>query len=437
MLGKVLWREAMGVRTLPQHLIITGALALSLCLLALLAAGSGQAHALGEDYRTGQVIVKLNPIIGATIEEINAEYGSTTLDGYFSNKDIYLLRTPSNKDAETFAQDLANDVQNRVLYAEPNFIAETAEGDARMRARGISASSVSPGQYPQKDLDKNLGLSCAAGISQGGGIRVAVLDTGAQLDHPALETNFKDVKRYDFVDNDKNPSDRPVGLDDDGDGLEDQLVGHGTHVAGIVDLVAPAAKIMPLRVLNSEGYGDVFTVSKAISFAQHNGAHVINLSLGTARQSKLLRETVENATQNGVVVAASAGNSNTNVAHYPAAGNGIVASVDGLLAVTSVDIDQKKSRFANYGSWVDIAAPGEDIRSAFPIDKYANWSGTSMSTPFVSGQAALIRNYYGSITPAGIEAKIRESARSLLLRDPVYGGMLGAGHAEVCASLQV
>jgi thermitase len=332
---------------------------------------------------------------------------------------------------------LANDVQNRVLYAEPNFIAETAEGDARMRARGISASSVSPGQYPQKDLDKNLGLSCAAGISQGGGIRVAVLDTGAQLDHPALETNFKDVKRYDFVDNDKNPSDRPVGLDDDGDGLEDQLVGHGTHVAGIVDLVAPAAKIMPLRVLNSEGYGDVFTVSKAISFAQHNGAHVINLSLGTARQSKLLREMVENATQNGVVVAASAGNSNTNVAHYPAAGNGIVASVDGLLAVTSVDIDQKKSRFANYGSWVDIAAPGEDIRSAFPIDKYANWSGTSMSTPFVSGQAALIRNYYGSITPAGIEAKIRESARSLLLRDPVYGGMLGAGHAEVCASLQV
>jgi thermitase len=206
-------------------------------------------------------------------------------------------------------------------------------------------------------------------------------------------------------------------------------------VAGIVDLVAPAAKIMPLRVLNSEGYGDVFTISKAISFAQRNGAHVINLSLGTSSQSMLLREMVKDATKNGVVVAAAAGNSNTFVPHYPAAGDGVAASEEGLLAVTSVGKNQTKSSFANYGLWVDIAAPGDDIRSAFPISKYANWSGTSMSTPFVSGQAALIRNVYGSITPSSIETKIRNSARSLVLKDPVYGSMLGAGHADVCASL--
>jgi subtilisin family serine protease len=325
---------------------------------------------------------------------------------------------------------------DRVLYAEANFVAETPEtaaGDGRHRAYSISSTSESSDPYAAE----NLKLSCAAKISQGQGITVAVLDTGAQLDHPALKANFKNVKRYDFVNDDTDPSDRPVGLDEDGNGLKDQLVGHGTHVAGIVDLVAPAAKIMPLRVLDSEGYGDVFTISKAISFAQRNGAHVINLSLGTSSKSKLLQEMVNDATRNGVVVAAAAGNSNLIVPHYPAAGDGTVASAEGLVAVTSVGKNQTKSSFANYGLWVDIAAPGDDIRSAFPISKYANWSGTSMSTPFVSGQAALIRKVYGSITPESIETKIRNSAQSLLLKDPVYGSMLGAGHADVCASLQV
>ena len=106
-----------------------------------------------------------------------------------------------------------------------------------------------------------------------------------------------------------------------------------------------------------------------------------------------------------------------------------------MVAVTSVDRYQKKSEFANYGIWVDIAAPGTDIRSAFPTSLYADWSGTSMATPFVSGQAALIRTVYGSLDPAGIEKKLRDSARPLYLQDPVYGGMLGAGHADVCASL--
>jgi subtilisin family serine protease len=421
----------LNIRVLPQHLTIAGALALALCLVASLAAGSGQAYAAGKGYRTGQVIVKLNPIIGATIEEINADYGTTTRDEYFSSKDIYLLNTPNNKDAEAFAEDLAKDAQNRVLYAEPNLVAETPEGDGRHRAWGISSTSESSDPYAAQ----NLGLSCAAQISQGQGTKVAVLDTGAQLNHPALKANFKNVQRYDFVDNDTDPSDQPVGLDEDGDGIEDRMVGHGTHVAGIVDQVAPAAKIMPLRVLDSEGYGDVFTISKAISFAQRNGAHVINLSLGTSRKSKLLKETIDNAIAKGIVVAAAAGNSNTNLPHYPAAGDGTVASVEGLLAVTSVDKIKRKSRFANYGSWVDIAAPGEDIRSAFPIGKYANWSGTSMSTPFISGQTALIRNVYGSITPTSIETKVRKSAQSLLVLDPVYGTMLGAGHADVCKSL--
>jgi subtilisin family serine protease len=434
---KELRRKAMGVRVLPQHLTITGAIALALCMLASLVAGSSeQAYALVGDYEPDQVIVKLDPDTGATIKQINADYGTTTLDNTLGGMGVYLLQTPANEDVKTFAERLTGDplgTQDRVLYAEPNFVVETTEGDARHRAYGISSTSESADQYPDEDLDENLGLSCAAEISRGKGVTVAVLDTGAQLNHPALKDRFKDVKRYDFVDNDKNPSERWVGQDDDKDGDADEMTGHGTHVAGIVVRVAPAAKIMPLRVLDTEGYGDVFTLSKAIRYSWRNGAKVINLSLGTSEKSELLEERVKQATEKGLVVAAAAGNSNSTVPHYPAARDGITpASADGLVAVTSVGEDKQKSDFANYGTWVDVAAPGEGIRSAFPINQYANWDGTSMSTPFVSGQAALIKQVYGSIKPKDIEEKIRNTARP---EDPVYI-MLGAKHTDVCESLK-
>jgi subtilisin family serine protease len=264
---------------------------------------------------------------------------------------------------------------------------------------------------------------------------VAVVDTGVQLDHPGLDENFEGAARYDFVEDDRNPTDHAVGLDADGDGIKDELVGHGTHVAGIVDLVAPAAEIMPLRVLNSEGLGNSFTIAKAIYYAKSNGANVINLSLGSSRRSAVLQGAISDAVKGGVLVAAAAGNSDSSVPHYPAAGNGTVASADGLVAVTAVDAFAKKSDYANYGTWVDIAAPGDGIRSAFPVSMYANWSGTSMATPFVSGQAALIHALHGSLAPSDVEKKIRSSATPLTLLNLTYVAMLGAGEANVCASL--
>jgi thermitase len=443
MVRRELRRKAMGVRVLPQHLAITGALALALCLMGLLgAASSKQANALEAGaYKPNQVIVKLLPNV--EIGKINADYDTKILDNALGGMDVYLLRTPADKDVTTFARRLARDplgTRDRVLYAEPNFLTEAPEedpyGDARMRARSISTTRTSESGSSDRLAAKNLGLLCAAGISKGNGVKVAVLDTGAQLDHTALKTNFERVKDYDFVGNDTNPSEPRRG----------SMVGHGTHVAGIVDRVAPEAKIMPLRVLNARGSGNVFTIAKAISFAWRNEADVINLSLGASSHSKLLEEMIKTAISKNVVVVAAAGNSNTNRPHYPAAGDEIltVASTDGLIAVTSVTYKNgydKKSWFANYGTWVDIAAPGEDIRSAFPVDKYANWSGTSMATPFVSGQAALIHKVYGSLDPVGIERRIHNTDRDFVF-DPddalsawTLPGQLGTGYANVCASL--
>jgi subtilisin family serine protease len=435
-----------------------------------------------------EVIVKLNTDL-TTIESINRKYGSKTLDDYFASIGVYLLEPPVDNNADTFVQRLMGETpQNGVLYAEPNFVAEAPEdptvGDGgRFRARAVSdLRQGSTNQYAAKYLK----LSCAAEISDGRGVKVAVLDTGAQLDHPALKTNFSGVERYDFVDNDTKPSDV---LDANRDGKRDKLAGHGTHVAGIVDLVAPAAKIMPLRVLDSTGRGNVYTIAKAVSFAERYGADVMNLSLGSSQRSELLQEMIGDAIERGVVVAAAAGNSDEDTPHYPAAGNysdGVVVplfepSTAGLLAVSSVVpfVDrtekeyERKSEFANYGRWVSIAVPGENampgedssewygIRSAFPGDKYANWSGTSMATPFISGQAALIRSLYErqgrESEPADVKRKILTGVQAFT-EPPKYGdpsdykdlyaawhyspnnllsrNELGPGHVDVCDSLQ-
>jgi thermitase len=411
-----------------QWQAVKWALFLALCLLMLSGATSrAQADCGPGIFVPQQVIVKLDP--GATITQINATYGSTVVEPFPGSTDIFLLGLPASSGVEKTVEQMVSDP--RLLYAEPNFFAQPPEGGGRHYAWG--ASDVAP--TSQEYAIHALGLESAHAISQGEGTTVAVVDTGAQLDHPALVANFEGVKRYDFVEGDKNPSDRPLGRDTDCDGDKDEMVGHGTHVAGIVDIAAPAAKIMPLRVLDTEGYGNVFTIAKAVYFAASNRADVINLSLGSPSRSKLLQEVIKDATSNGVVVAAAAGNSNSSVAHYPAAGNGVAASADGLVAVTSVNMYDQKSDFANYGSWVDIAAPGEGIRSAFPVSKYAYWSGTSMATPFVSGQAALIHAVYGKLDPAGVEKRIRCSARSLLAKDPIYAALLGAGRADVGASL--
>jgi thermitase len=253
------------------------------------------------------------------------------------------------------------------------------------------------------------------------------------MNHPALKSRFVGVPRYDFVGDDKDPSEPPLASTEEQ--RDQEVVGHGTHVAGIINLVAPRANLMPLRALDKDGYGSTFHVAEAVAFADTNGANVINLSLGSPSWSRLLREKVVEAIGHGRVVAAAAGNYNSVQPQYPASRQiPDAADNDGLLAVTSVDPTPKRSAFANYGTWVDIAAPGEQILSTYPVSRYAYWSGTSMATPFVAGEAALIQASAKSpIGPAGVETRIRCSARSIP-EDPGHL-MLGAGHANIGASL--
>ncbi len=370
-----------------------------------------------------QVVVKIDPASGATIEQINASYGTTTIRALLGSAGIYLLATPQGIPVEDLVGVMEQDP--RLEYAEPNFLSETPEGDpSDTWAWGGRDGSRFSSQYGPRML----GLAEAHTITRGAGAVVAVLDTGVQLDHPVLAPHLTAV-RYDFIDDDPVPEDEYNRRDDDRDGLIDEGAGHGTHVAGIVHLVAPEARIMPLRVLDDEGNGNVFIIAEAILFAAGEGATVINLSLGTSGESDLLEETIEDIIEDdAIVVVAAAGNLNSDEGQYP-------ATIENVLAVTAIGPDGAKAPFANYGDWVTVATPGVSVFSTFLRGGYVWWSGTSMATPWVAGQAALIRSIEPALEPEGVEARIRGTAHPLDRWNPDYRGMLGAGLPDVPASL--
>jgi subtilisin family serine protease len=380
-----------------------------------------------DDFDTDEFVVKLNPAAGTTIEEINAQYGTVTINALLQSRGIYLLRVPGSpatgEDEDGWDEILEADP--RILYAEPNYISDIPESGGNFTWEwGGEDEAPRNSQYAWQMLN----LEAVHAQSRGAGIIVVVLDTGIQSSHPALQGRLTAV-RYDFIDDDAIPEDMGNGVDDDGDGLIDEAVGHGTHVAGIIALVAPDAQIMPVRVLNSDGRGDIFRVAEGILFATENGAHVINLSLGSANDSDLLEEVIEEAKEDhGVVFVAAAGNLNTTDEQHP-------AEEDEVLAVSAIDEFRRKAAFASYGDWIDVVAPGVGVYSTVPANAYAYWSGTSMSTPFVAGQAALMRSRAFQTPAKTIQSLIRTTARPVEDANPQYVGKLGYGVIDPLAAL--
>ena len=185
--------------------------------------------------------------------------------------------------------------------------------------------------------------------------------------------------------------------------------GHGTHVAGLIALVAPEAKIIPVRVLDQFGVGNIWVLAEALAYAVDpdgdprtaDGADVINLSLSTPRETELIGNLLgelcgssasEDFPVSGnpyLVVVAAAGNGGNSDRQYPAAEN-----VDGLIAVGSSTIDDRLASYSSRGSWVHVAAPGHAILSTVPGGQYGTWTGTSMAAPIVAGEVALVRARY-------------------------------------------
>ena len=293
-----------------------------------------------------------------------------------------------------------------VIWAELNYAGGIPEGHGY---KTWHWGGDNPSGYINQNAFAQVNLPGQSNL-QGAGQVIAVLDTGVDLNHPALQGHL--LPGRDMVDDD-------AVANDDGDGLG---WGHGTHVTGILVKIAPQSQILPVRVLDSDGRGNTFTLAYAIEWAVAQGADVINLSLGAEGDSRVLSDTIQHALEQGVIVVAAAGNGNTNTPQFP-------ANYPGVIAVTAVDNANQKADFANYGAeWVDLAAPGVGITSTMIGPQgsgYASWSGTSMSTPFVAGAVALLRQALPAASPAEIVAQFENHSQNLDLANPTYTGQLG------------
>ena len=252
----------------------------------------------------------------------------------------------------------------------------------------------------------------------GNGIVVAVVDTGVDYYHPDLDSNIwqnpgeiaengidddrngfiDDIRGWDFLYNDNYPMD----LD---------IYGHGTHIAGSIAAerndfgitgVAYNAKIMPVRVLDTLGEGELNNVAAGIRYAADNGANVINLSIGNEfYPSNLVNAAIEYANNKGSVVVIAAGNSGFSQPDYPARN----ADRWGI-AVGSIDINGRMADTSNRAGSTPLdylVAPGVDIYSTTPYNNYESETGTSMAAPHVAGVAALVLSTNPNLTPAQVE----------------------------------
>jgi thermitase len=222
----------------------------------------------------------------------------------------------------------------------------------------------------------------------GEGITIAVIDTGIDLKHPAFSGRLVAANQmYDFVSNDAVPQEVSGG----------GVHGHGTAVAGVITQIAPKAKIMPLRVLTSNGYGDISNVIKAIDWARTRNVQVINLSLGTV-MSDPLKQAIQAAAQQGIFVIIASGNDGKNTVSFPASlarnGNDWTKKIVSVASATDLF---NKSSFSNIGTALKLFAPGVNVWSAFPNNQQAHWSGTSIATPMVSAAVALGLSYQPNI----------------------------------------
>lgn len=271
-------------------------------------------------------------------------------------------------------------------------------------------------------------ISKAWKISQGSKkIKVAVIDTGIDTNHEDLKSNLwvnKGETGFDNLGRDKSSN----GIDDDGNGFKDDVYGwnfvandndlkdnhgHGTHIAGIIGAVggngkgisgvSPQVSLMVLKYYDPKGYGEdnLKNTIKAIHYAIDNGAHIINYSGGGLEYSSEEKAAIEKARKRGILFIAAAGNERSNSdikKYYPAD-----YKLDNIISVTAIDDKTRVLPSSNYGVLtVDIGAPGNNIYSTLPNNKYGFMTGTSQATAYVSGVASLVLAHHEDYKPTQV-----------------------------------
>jgi subtilisin family serine protease len=289
-------------------------------------------------------------------------------------------------------------------------------------------------------LNADINIEPAWALGTATSIVTAVIDTGVDYTHPDLASNIwtntdevagngidddgngfvDDVRGWDFVNNDSDP------MDDNG---------HGTHVAGTIGAVgnngigvtgvAWTASIMPLKFLDQSGSGSLSDAIKAIQYARVNGAKIINASWGGGGFSSALQSAITQFITSGGLFVAAAGNEATNndvTPSYP-------ANYQGVISVGASTRTDTRASFSNYGTSVDVFAPGQSILSTLPGNRYGSLSGTSMATPQVAGALALLWGQNPTLSANTISQALINSTDNVLRASNSTHGRINVGAA--------
>lgn len=249
-------------------------------------------------------------------------------------------------------------------------------------------------------------------------ITIAIIDTGCDINHPILKNNIIGGKNF---------------TTEDSDSIYNDYNGHGTHVAGIIKSVAKDVNLLILKVLDANGNGNYDWIVNAINYAVDQKVDIISMSLGGTVQDANLYNAIINAIKNDVLVVCAAGNDgdgdeNTQEENFPGAYNEVIE-------VGAMSLNDCVSKFSNSNKNVDLIAPGEDIISTLPGNKYGKMSGTSQATPYVSGSLALIKEYCEN----DFDRKLNESElyAQLIKRTKTLGDIdrTEQGNGFVCLSV--
>ena len=389
-----------------------------------------------------QVIVQLksNSLLGNVLNLLDG----VLLDS-IPEANIYLLKLPKLPIVSSLLGNLLG-----ILWTEPNVgVVQPPSG----RFGVLQTQSPAADWYKYQPAFQKVRAQQALAYSRGEGVVIADINGLVDYAHPALQghltggSDFVSGRSYSAADLNQSSSsflDQSSSsfLDQSSSNFLDQssssflddrmlafadnpAYSHGTLTVGVIAAVAPAAMIMPVRAFDENGEADLFTLAKAIRYSAKNGADVINMSFDTMTDSKAIRNAIDYAKASGVILVASAGNNNTSSLQYPAAYSGVIT-------VASTDLNDIKGSFSNYGSTIEVTAPGVNIISAYPQGYYAMVSGTSFSAPMVAGQAALIR----SMRSSGITSSITSSSINIDWKNPAYARRLGSGRIDILRSIR-
>lgn len=408
---------------LPQPSVASLALACSMifALSAIFAALPSEAQVQSgfkDGFQSNEIIVSLVP--GSDINEFNAQFGTSFKD-QIPGSNQYLLSLPAGISVADKLEEVAKSLD--LEFSGPNFNFQSAEIRQRSQAFIDQRSQAfidgqSPVNFYGQAPLRNLHLPEAQQISRGYGVKVAVIDTGIDFAHPLFAGRIAHPV-YDFVDNDFNPTDEPGGAG----------YGHGTFVSGLIALTATGAQIMPIRAFDQNGFGTTFNVAKAIRFAADNGAQITNMSFGLLEKDKLIDEAITYA-HNKTFQVAAVGNDNVASLHFPSLRKAKA------FGVASTNDNDTKAAFSNFGREVQVAAPGVNLYSAYPGNRWAYWSGTSFSTALVSGEAALLLQLNPKLNRSAMNTILTNSGVAINALNPTYAGKLGSVRIDFLSAVK-